>query len=378
MWYNFNMRITIFFILFLACSLLLFPASKEKLGTINKQIDDINGKLEKLKKEEGSLLNDIYKVELQCEKAIIENNRIKIRLKDTQVEIRKKNVEKQKLENEIQKSKKNLKKILRILYKIGGNTYLKIFLRINTLDQLFENYQRFISLINYKSDEIEKIKRNLLRLSVVKTELQVEYKNLQDLQKQEAQKIRDTRYLKQSRLSLINKINNDRQNYLQLLDELRDEAARLNELIYGKRIKRPMRVINLAKIKGKLRWPLEGKVVSSFGKKKSTKFDTYIINNGIKIKPKGSDKVRVVYSGEVVFAEYYKGYGNLMIVQHSKNLHSLYGQCEKFLKKKGDRVTEGELISIAGDTGSTYGKSLYFEIRTQLTPQNPLKWLRKK
>lgn len=371
------MRIKIVIIFFLAGSLFLFPAGKKKSNDIAKQIDDINIKLAKLKKEEGSILNDIYKIELQCEKAIIENNRVKIRLKDTKEEINKKNAEKQVLEREVQKSKKNLKKILRILYKVGENTYLKLFIRIDTLDQLFNNYQMFVSLINYKSGEIDKIKNNLRRLQALKEELHVEYNNLRELQKLKEQKIRHTRGLKQVKVRLINKINNDRQDHLQLLDELRHEAARLNKLIHGKNVKRPMGVIDLAKIKGKLRWPIKGKIVSSFGKKKSTKFDTYIINNGIKIKPRGSDEVRAVYAGEVVFADYYKGYGNLLIIQHSKNLYSLYGHCEKVLKKKGNPVKEGELISIAGDTGSTHGKCLYFEIRAQLTPKNPLNWLRK-
>ena len=372
------MRITIVIILFFAGSLFLSPMDKGKLAVINKQINDIDNKLEKLKKEEGSLLNDIYKIELRCEKAIIENNGLKLQLKDTKEKIKIRNREKQGLEAEIQKSKGNLKKIVRILYKIGGNTYLKLFVRIDTLSQLFENYQLFISLINYKSQEIDKIKKSLLRLKAVKEELQGEYDNLQKLQKLKEQKIRDTRYLKKSRLGLINKINNDRKNYLQLRDELQDEAARLNELITGKRVKRPMRSLDLSKIRGKLRWPLKGKIVSSFGKKKSTKFDTYIINNGIKIKPTASDKVKAVYEGEVVFADYYKGYGNLVIIQHSKTLYTLYGHCEKIFKKRGEQVNEGDVISIAGDTGSTHGKALYFEIRTQLTPQNPINWLSKR
>jgi septal ring factor EnvC (AmiA/AmiB activator) len=183
--------------------------------------------------------------------------------------------------------------------------------------------------------------------------------------------------LKQSKMTLIHQINNDRTQNRQLLDELEIEAAQLNKLIYGKPLARRLGTIDLDRIKGKLNWPIKGKVVSFFGKKKSTKFDTYIINNGIKIQPGDSDQVRSIYPGEVVFADYYKGYGNLIIIQHAKNLYTLYGQCEKMFKQKGDNVSEGEVISLAGDSGSTSGKSLYFEIRTRLKPQDPLNWLRK-
>jgi septal ring factor EnvC (AmiA/AmiB activator) len=351
---------------------------KEKLDTIAKQIEEINGKLEKLKKEEGSILNDIYKIELEYEKAIIENNRIKLLVSKSEEKIRKKNAEKKKLETEIDQSKTNLKQILRLLYKIGGNAYLKFLIRINNLDQLFENYRLFISLIDYKSEEINKLKINIQRLLEVKKELEDDHASLKNLQKQKELKLQDIRNFKQSKMTLIRKINNDKDHYMRMLDELETEAAQLNKLIYGKPLTRRLGMIDLDRIKGKLNWPIKGKVVSFFGKKRSTKFDTYIINNGIKIQPGNSDQVKSIYPGEVVFADYYKGYGNLIIIQHAKNLYTLYGHCEKMFKQKGDNVSEGEVISLAGDSGSTEGKSLYFEIRTQLKPQDPLEWLRKK
>ncbi|MGD2086257.1 MAG: peptidoglycan DD-metalloendopeptidase family protein [Candidatus Aminicenantes bacterium] len=369
-----------FVVLVLLSGCLLWSSAdkdKEKLDNIAKQIDDINSKLEKLKKEKGSILNDIYKIELRYEKAIIENNKIKLQVRKSEEKINKKNSEKKKLELEIDRSKKNLKQILRLLYKTGGNAYLKFFIRINNLDQLFENYRLFISLIDYKSDEINKIKANIQRLLQVKKELEGYHANLKNLQRQKELKVQDIRNLKQSKMSLIRKINNDRDQYMRLLDELEAEAAQLNKLIYGKPLKRRLGMIDLDRIKGKLKWPIKGKVVSFFGKKRSTKFDTYIINNGIKIQPGSSDQVRSIYPGEVVFADYYKGYGNLIIIQHAKNLYTLYGHCDKMFKQKGDNVNEGEIISLAGDSGSTYGKSLYFEIRTHLKPQDPLKWLRR-
>jgi len=351
---------------------------KEKLDNVAKQIEEINSKLEKLKKEKGSILNDIYKIELEYEKAVIENNGIKLLVSRSEAKIKKKNAEKKKLEKDIEQSKTNLKQILRLLYKIGGNAYLKFLIRIDNLDQLFENYRLFISLIDYKSEEINKLKVNIQRLLEVKKELENDHTTLKNLQKQKELKLQDIRYLKQSKMALIRKIDNDKDQYMRMLDELEIEAAQLNKLIYGKPLTRRLGMIDLDRIKGKLNWPIKGKVVSFFGKKRSTKFDTYIINNGIKIKPGASDEVKAIYSGEVVFADYYKGYGNLIIIQHATNLYTLYGHCKKMFKQKGDTVNKGEVISLAGDSGSTEGKSLYFEIRTHVKPQDPLEWLRKK
>ena len=372
--------IVIVLILAAGCGRFLLPEEKgkEKLDTVTKQIDDINDKLESLKTKENSILNDIYKVELLMEKAIIENNRIKMQVKATEEKINKRNVEKKQLEDDIRQSKGNLQKILRLLYKIGTNAYLKLFVQVENFDQFFRNYRNFTELINYKSNEINKLKTSMLRLTEVNKELQAEYTTLRSLQQQKEQKVQETRSIKQSKMELIRKINNDKEQYLRMLDELEAEAGQLNQLIYGKPLKRRLGLIDLASIQGKLKWPLKGTIISFFGKKKSTKFDTYIINNGIKIRPGASDQVKAVYPGEVAFADYYKGYGNLIIIQHAKNLYTLYGHCDKMFKAAGDDVSEGELIGMAGDTGSTTGKALYFEIRTHLRPQDPLAWLTKK
>ncbi len=365
-------------ICFLSCVLVFSSDYKKKLQSINSQITGINNKLEKLKQEKSSLLNEIYKIELKYEKEWIEINKVKLQLGETQGKINGKEKEKKELELQIQKSKEILKKIIRILYKVGGNTYLRLFIRLDNFDQLFKNYRLFISLIQYKTGEINKVKENILRLNKIRKQLQEEYEALRNFKNLKVQKLRNLSYHKRDKLNLIKKITNDRKDYVQLLDELKYEAARLDKVISGKKMKSSLRVINKKQIKGHLRWPIKGKVISSFGKKRSTRFDTYIIDNGIEIRPTGSDKVKAVYSGDVLFANYYKGYGNLIIIQHSRDIHSLYGHCEKFLKKKGESIAAGDIIAIAGDTGSTLGKSLYFEIRNQLKSQDPLKWLSKR
>ncbi|MDQ1354529.1 MAG: Peptidoglycan DD-metalloendopeptidase family protein [Acidobacteriota bacterium] len=353
-------------------------AYKKKLDDINNQVEAINNKIIALKQEKKSLLNEIYDIELRYEKEVIEMNKVLLQLRNAEEKISVKEAEKKVLETKIEESKEKLKKIMRILYKIGGNTYLKIFIRVDTIDQLFKNYHLFMSLIRYKSEEIDKIKANILLLNNVTMQLQAEYSKLQGFKQLQEQKMRNIRGLKQEKLNLVKKINADKDDHMQLLEELRYEAARLHEVLSGRKVKSSLKVIDLKKIKGRLSWPVDGKVISSFGKKKSTRFDTYIFNNGIEINLTTSDRIKAVYAGDVVYAEYYKGYGNLVIIQHSRDLHSLYGHCKEILKKPGDSIVSGEEIAVAGDTGSTSGKSLYFEIRLHLKSQDPLEWLKKK
>lgn len=272
------------------CVLPSFAAKEDyrkRLKRIDARISMLNGQLVKLSQDKRSLINSIYKLDLQYKKEKSETNKIKIEVKTTQEKISEKETEKKALEDSVQESKDNLRKILRVLYKVGGNTYLKLFVRVDSLDQLYKNYQYFITLINFKSDTINKIKVDIDRLNVVKSQLQAESRRLQDLGKLKEEKMANMKRLKQGKLSLIRKINSDRKNFQQILGELKEEADILNDVISGTKVKSSLKVINLTKIKGRLRWPIDGRVISSFGKKKSTRFDTYVLNNGIKIKPGG-------------------------------------------------------------------------------------------
>ncbi len=349
--------------------------NKKELDGLNREIEVIEKRIVSVTEEKTSILNEIYKVELQQKKAKVENNKLKLQLRTTKAEIGKKKVEKVSLEKKIAASRANIGKALRILYKMGEAAYIKFFVSVESFDSLFKNYRLFSVLLQYKAVEINQLKKSYLHLNRINKELENEHSRLTSLQKEQEEKIVRIEKLKRDKLEYLERVNSDRNSYLRLLDELQREAARLDKVFGSQFIKKRIKSLDVKKLRGKLRWPLKGKVISSFGKKRSTKFDTYILNNGVEIKPSGTDEIQAIYDGEVVFNEYFKGYGNLIIIQHAKNFFSLYGHCEKILKEKGDIVYEGETISIAGNTGSTAGKSLYLEIRRDLKPEDPLKWL---
>ena len=361
-----------------ASGYLAAESNEQKLQAITRQVDDINQKLGKLKNEKKSILNDIYAFELRYEKELIESNRIGIQLKTVNSRIRRKQREKTRLVMDIEQSHHKIRKLVRILYKVGGHTYLKLFTRVDSMDQLFKNYQYFLSLIKLQMGELDKVKKNMKALDEVKSQLEVQQGRLVTLKRDKDNNLRKIASLKRQKLDLIKKINKDKQDYSTLLDELKYEADNLNQMISGSTTKQHYHIDNIDHLKGKLKWPLNGKILSKFGKQRSTQFGTYTLNNGIKIKPSGSDDIHAVYAGEVVFSDYWKGYGNLVIIQHSKDFHTMYGHCAKILKQPGDPVRTGEVIAKVGDTGSTAVKALHFEIRRKVDAQDPLKWLTKK
>lgn len=358
--------------------LLVFPSSQEKLRDINSEIQKIAARLAAIRQEKASVLNDIYTVELEMDGAIIELKKINLLLADAQNKIDRKQKEEAVLQAKIARSQENVKRILRVLYKMGELGYVKLFINIGNLDQLFRNYRLILALMEDRVNEIKAIRRGITQLQRIKGELKTELDRLSALKNEKASKLKRMAGLKQNKLAVIASINRQRDVNARLLEELKEEERNLTEFLTQKSAPASAATVVFASLRGKLAWPLQGSIISSFGKKKSTRFDTYTFNNGIKIKPLHSDEIRAVHGGEIIFAEYFKGYGNLLIIQHPGNFYSLYGHCDSFLKKQGDRVGSGDVIALAGSSGSLYGKCLHFEIRQNLKPQDPLSWLEKK
>ncbi len=129
--------------------------------------------------------------------------------------------------------------------------------------------------------------------------------------------------------------------------------------------------------KGLLKIPVQGEIISRFGPTKTGDDKAFTFQKGIDIKVERGEPVKSVFKGEVKFAQWLKGYGNLLIIDHGDNYYTLYAHVEEFFKHKGETVETGEVIATAGDTGSIKGMCLHFELRHHGKPVNPLKWLRK-
>ncbi len=127
-----------------------------------------------------------------------------------------------------------------------------------------------------------------------------------------------------------------------------------------------------------LAWPVTGVVTRSFGKTKSREFNTTLESAGIQIRAARGTPIKAVASGRVRYADWFQGYGKLVILDHGRGYYSLYAQASDLFVAPGDQVKTGQPIATVGDTGSLVGDSLYFEVRKDGLPQNPLLFLKKK
>jgi septal ring factor EnvC (AmiA/AmiB activator) len=130
--------------------------------------------------------------------------------------------------------------------------------------------------------------------------------------------------------------------------------------------------------RSRLPWPLEGPVLTRFGMQRHPQFGTMVYRRGIEIQAHEGESVRAVRDGQVVYADWYKGYGKLLILDHGNGFYTLYGNLSRLDLNKGERAAGGQVIGLAGDTGSLKGSKLYFEIRRNGEAQDPLLWLAKR
>lgn len=129
--------------------------------------------------------------------------------------------------------------------------------------------------------------------------------------------------------------------------------------------------------KGLLNWPVKGKIVSFYGSFRDEKFNLVNFQSGIEIQAERGEPIRAVSEGYAIFSSWFKGYGNMLIIDHGNHYYTVYAHLEEVFKVKGDRVDKGEVIATVGDSGSLSGPALHFEVRHHGKPMDPLEWIRK-
>ena len=129
-------------------------------------------------------------------------------------------------------------------------------------------------------------------------------------------------------------------------------------------------------LRGRLTWPVSGRVIGEFGPQVHPRFGTKTFRNGIDIEVSQGTAIMAPYPGHVVYSGWFRGYGNLVILDHGNEYYTLYGHAAEIRVNEGEDVKQGQLIATVGDSGSLGGPHLYFEVRHQGKPQDPVQWLR--
>jgi len=175
------------------------------------------------------------------------------------------------------------------------------------------------------------------------------------------------------RKNLVDLLRTRADRELRAAEGLREAAKRLEEtLLRGSGATTVVRGKGL--IQRRVPVPVAGKVRLGFGRQVDSEFSTVTQRMGIEIDAPLGDPVRAVGAGRVLFAGWFQGYGQMVIVDHGGGTMSVSGYLDQLSVKADDRVVEGQVLGTVGETGSLSGAGLYFELRKDGSPVNPQSW----
>ena len=169
---------------------------------------------------------------------------------------------------------------------------------------------------------------------------------------------------------ILAKVRDERAYHERMVGELTEASHRLEAFIRELQAKQ-RKLARIPPPKGGVEGPAVG-----FGAQVHPRFGTRTFRNGVDIEAAVGREVLAVHGGHVIYTGWFKGYGNLIIVDHGNEYYTLYAHIAEIEAKEGEDVRQGQRIGTVGDTGSLAGPRLYFEVRYQGKPQDPEQWLR--
>jgi septal ring factor EnvC (AmiA/AmiB activator) len=354
---------------------------EKRIAQINDQITRLKARLNEEEKRESSLLSTLEKIRLN--KKVLQNEIESLNLRRSLVlkqliDLKNKTRE---LKITLEKEQEAVERTLVTLYRYGRLDFMHFFLKASSLETFLRESKNLTFLARYQGEAISSYFNTLSELQALEKELQAKMAEADLLLQQAIQNQEKLNVEERKNQKLLEEIKRNKSTYQKMMVELQESSEQLQQLLrrlQSQEIALPSPFIPLNERKGKLPWPLEGKIITRFGPERHPRFNTVTINNGIEIAPSRDKVVRAVHGGRVVFADYFKGYGNLIIVDHGLSYYTLYGHLSSFQVKVGDLVQAGQPIGQAGDSDSIKGESLYFEIRHKSQAVDPLQWLRRR
>jgi septal ring factor EnvC (AmiA/AmiB activator) len=350
------------------------PSDQERLGKVRERRTALELELARLRGEEKSLLGEVEQLELEVQLRTDELTEIQITLKRTRALLDATVARVRQLEASLAAARPALAAHARALYKLGDMSYLRLLLSIDRPSDFFRGYRFITTLARRDNARVAAFRSDLRALTAEKAELEQRTQESIALRTKLSAARRALDAQRARKTGLLTSLVERKELNAAYVEELAQAESRLQELLSG--LGGGDVAVPLGAFRGGLPWPVEGRVRAGFGRRKHPRFDTYTIHNGLEIEAAPGAEVRAVHEGRVVFAERFRGYGLMVVVDHGAKHHSLYAQLAEVAVAPGQDVAAGTVLGTADPAGAD-GPGVYFEMRFQGRPEDPLEWLRR-
>lgn len=352
---------------------------EQKLDNLKRSISSLEQQLEDRDKERNSLQSELKKVELRASKINSNVRRLRGKINKLESELKDLSSRERDLQLGIRGQSAAIVEQIAAAYKLGNQEPIKLLLNQEDPQKIARVFKYYDYFLQARTEKIQRYKKDVDELATVISDIETQKLRLtQSRADLEADKNKLTRQAKKRKKTLSN-LQSSLRTDKKKLSKLKKERGKLEELLAA--VKRaaadlalPSNYESFISRKGQLSWPLKGRVAHSYGSRRSGELRW----EGWLIGAKAGDEVKAVHQGRVVFSNYLRGFGLLVIVDHSDGYLTLYAHNQELLKDTGDWVQSNEILSRAGDTGGLDKPALYFEIRKDGSPADPKSWLGKR
>ena len=347
------------------------PQSAEQ--RVAERLKALQQEAAQLASRETSILSELRKLEIEREIKATELAAIEEDLKQTQTQLKDATARAKMLRESADTQRPDVDGRLVRLYKMGSAGYWRLLLDVDDLRSMGRTYRTAAALTRLDSERIKQYQQTLADLTRERARLEARARQIATLKQKGAAARAAAERAVVSRTSLLASVEARRDLALQLAGELEEAQQKLQASVTPGAT-RPT-LLPLKPFRGDVPWPAEGFVLSRFGRQRAAG-DVFVTKNGIEISLAEGRPVNAIHEGVVSFAGPFTGYGQLVIVDHGDNAHSLYGHLGQLAVNKGDRVTPQTRVGVSGRNPGG-NPALYFELRVDGNAVDPLQWLRK-
>lgn len=375
-----------FFILACYLSSICLVRGAESVETVTKRLQSVQKEIRELRANVTDAKGKAGDLEAQLATAEKEVGRINKILRDIErqsLELRAKldtlGNRQSSLRETLQSEQLALAKQLRIAYTIGQQEKLKLLLNQQDPFSIGRTLVYYRYFNEHRTNKIVTVRNLVDKLASLSLEMKNKSDALQILgQTLQSQKL-ELELKRKQRQTLLNALNQEIKQQDSHLDKLLSDESELQKLLQSVQIvmadisKDTKGYLPFSKSKGKLAWPLQGRLKDLFGKNR----DNTIGNlkwQGVILESEPGEEIRAIANGQVVFSDWMPSYGLLIIIDHGSGYMTLYGHNQSLYKSVGEWVEVGELLAVVGDSGGQDTPGLYFEIRHKGKPLDPTTW----
>lgn len=357
-------------------------AYKKKAMDISREIEKGRAKIQKFTHKETDIIQQLNQADRALNRSRRRTAAISREIGQLDKIITDTTVTSENLVNQIKTNEQYVANRLVALYKLNWMGKFQLLASAENLQELLQRKNAIERILAQDEKVIKDLTNSRLELEIVRSRLEAhrnEKRRRADTYRKQINRMATDR---KKRSNLLAYVRKEKSTQLAAIESLKQAALDLDEKIKNLGAASSAGVPDeyrtdeaFQAYKGLLKMPVKGRIVSLFGEFKNTRYQILNFRSGIEIQTERGEPIQAVYAGRVLYAEWFKGYGNMIIIDHGDNYYTVYAHIEEAFKSNGDSVETGEVIATVGDTGSISGPKLYFEVRHHGKPLDPMQWL---